>query len=45
MYAIFDEFNNFDDKRKKYDDEDVQHLKFDINQNGEDKQTPSSQDP
>lgn len=35
-----------DDKRKEYDDEeDEQNHTFDNNQNGEETQTPSSQDP
>lgn len=45
MHVIFDEFNDFDDKRMENNDKDKQHYNFDINKNGQDILTTSSQDP
>lgn len=46
MHVVFYELNVFYDKRKEYNDkENEQKHTFDNNQNGEETQTPSSQDP
>lgn len=45
MHVIFDEFIDFNYKRKEDGDGDEQHHTFDNNQNGEDKQNSCSRDP